>query len=188
MRRILELFLINAMVLGSALGAQEENGVLVLDVYSVNVPSDVIHEKGFALWAKALKGGEQSSHEYVPVIHSVYRLGGAVYIDKHYKTAEGNEEQISVVGRVNPEQGGVEYRVEFSELGRPPAYDGKTGANNRRAVRILVKNTQIEQGYRLALAASGRTSGSPKALKRLGPAGSTNSVSLEIRSCSRVST
>jgi hypothetical protein len=75
------------MVLGSALGAQEENGVLVLDVYSVNVPSDVIHEKGFALWAKALKGGEQSSHEYVPVIHAVYRLGGAVYIDKRYSSA-----------------------------------------------------------------------------------------------------
>jgi hypothetical protein len=51
MRRVLELFLISAMVLGSALGAQEENGVLVLDVYSVNVPSDMIHEKGFALWA-----------------------------------------------------------------------------------------------------------------------------------------
>jgi hypothetical protein len=66
------------MVLGSAFGAQEGNGVLVLDVYSVNVPSDVIHEKGFALWVKALKGGEQSSHEYVPVIHSVYRLAGAV--------------------------------------------------------------------------------------------------------------
>jgi hypothetical protein len=41
------------------------------------------------LWAKALKGGEQSSHEYVPVIHAVYRLGGAVYIDKHYKAGGG---------------------------------------------------------------------------------------------------
>ena len=69
--------------------------MLVLDVYSVNVPSDEIHEKGFALWAKALKGGEQSSREHVPVIHAVYRLGGAVYIDNHYKTGEGNEEQIS---------------------------------------------------------------------------------------------
>src|SRR6202035_5796623 len=68
---------------------QEENGVLVLDVYSVNVPSDVIHEKGFALWAKALKGGEQSSHEYVAVIHALYRLGGAVNIDRHYRTGEG---------------------------------------------------------------------------------------------------
>jgi len=58
---------------------------------NVNVPSDVIHEKGFALWAKALKGGQQSSHEYVPVIHSVYRLGSAVNIDRHYRTGEGNE-------------------------------------------------------------------------------------------------
>ena len=65
--------------------------------------------------------------------------GGAVYIDKHYKTGEGNEEQISVVGRVNPEQGGVEYRVEFSELGRPPAYDGKTALTiGPRERRVLV--------------------------------------------------
>ena len=39
---------------------------------------------------------------------------------------EGNEKQISVVGRVEPENRGVEYRVKFSELGRPPAYGGKT--------------------------------------------------------------
>ena len=90
------------MVLGSALGAQEENGVLVLDVYSVNVPSDVIHEKGFALWAKALKGGEQSSHEYVPVIHAVYRLGGAVYIDKHYKRMCCNFVVEPKIGLNNP--------------------------------------------------------------------------------------
>jgi len=52
---------------------------------------------------------------------------------------EGNEEQISVVGRVNPEQGGVEYRVEFSELGRPPAYDGKTALTiGPREKRVLV--------------------------------------------------
>ena len=73
------------------------------------------------------------------MIHAVYRLGGAVNIDKHYKTGEGNEEQISVVGRVNPEQGGVEYRVEFSELGRPPAYDGKTALTiGPRERRVLV--------------------------------------------------
>jgi hypothetical protein len=35
------------------------------------------------------------------VIHAVYRLGGAVNIDKHYKTGEGNEEQISVVGEAD---------------------------------------------------------------------------------------
>jgi hypothetical protein len=151
MRRVFEFLLISAMVLGSALGAQKENGVLVLDVYSVNVPSDVIHEKGFALWSKALKAGEQSSHEYVPVIHAVYRLGGAVYIDKHYKTGEGNEEQISVVGRVNPENGGVEYRVEFSELGRPPAYDGKTSLTiGQRERRVLVlPAVELQAGEKL---------------------------------------
>jgi hypothetical protein len=139
------------MVLGSAFGAQEGNGVLVLDVYSITVPSDVIHEKGFALWAKALKGGEQSSHEYVPVIHAVYRLGGAVNIDKHYKTGEGNEEQISVVGRVEPENGGVEYRVEFSELGRPPAYDGKTGLTigPRERHVLVLPEVELKAGEKL---------------------------------------
>ena len=69
------------MVLGFVLGAQAEDtaGVLVLDVYSINVPSDVIQEKSFALWAKALKGGT-SSREHAPVIHAVFRLGGAVNI------------------------------------------------------------------------------------------------------------
>jgi hypothetical protein len=88
---------------------------------------------------RPLKGGEQSSHEYVPVIHAVYRLGGAVDIDKHYRTGEGNEEQISMVGRVEPEKEGVEYKVQFSELGRPPAYDGKTALTiGPRERRVLV--------------------------------------------------
>ena len=41
------------------------------------------------------------------MIHAIYRLGGAVNIDKHYRTGEGSEEKISVVGHVEPEQGGV---------------------------------------------------------------------------------
>ena len=36
--------------------------------------------------------------------------------DEHYKTGEGNEGQISVVGRFEPENGGEEYRVQFSDL------------------------------------------------------------------------
>jgi hypothetical protein len=113
--------------------------VLVLDVYLVKVPSDVVQEKGFAFWAKSLKASGESSHEHAPVIHAIYRLGAAVNIDRHYKTGEGSEEQISVVGRVEPEQRGVEYKVEFSELGRPPAYDGKTALTiGPREKRVLV--------------------------------------------------
>jgi len=64
---------------------------------------------------------------------------------------EGNEEQISVVGRVNPEQGGVEYRVEFSELGRPPAYDGKTALTiGPREKRVLVlPAVELDAGKKL---------------------------------------
>ena len=64
---------------------------------------------------------------------------------------EGNEEQISVVGRVNPEQGGVEYRVEFSELGQPPAYDGKTALTiGPREKRVLVlPAVELDAGKKL---------------------------------------
>jgi hypothetical protein len=71
--------------------AEDAASVLVLDVYSVKVPSDVAQEKGFALWAEALKGGGGSSREHDPVIHAVYRLAGVVNIDKRYTTGEGSE-------------------------------------------------------------------------------------------------
>jgi hypothetical protein len=141
MRRIFEVLLIAAVVMGFTFGAQAQNGsnALVLDVYSVKVPSDEVKEKGFALWARGLKQNDESSYEHEPVIHAIYRLGGVVNIDKHYRTGEGSEEQISVVGQGEPEKGGMEYRVEFSELGRPPAYDGKTVLTiGPREKRVLV--------------------------------------------------
>lgn len=105
---------------------EAEGSELLLDVYSVKVASDVTQEKLFTLWAKALKEGGSASKQYEPVIHAVYRLGGVVSIDKRYKTGEGNEEQICVVGRLEPVKESGSYRVDFSELGRPPAYQGKT--------------------------------------------------------------
>ena len=142
-----------SVVIGFAFGAQAQNGnsVLVLDVYSVKVPSDVMLEKGFALWAKSLKAGGESSHEHAPVIHAIYRLGGAVNIDKRYRTGEGSEKQISVVGRGEPEKGRVAYRVEFSELGRPPAYDGKTaltiGPGEKRV--LVLPAVELDAGDKL---------------------------------------
>ena len=65
--------------------------------------------------------------------------------DKHYKTGEGNEEQISVVGRVES-AGEWGLYVEFSELGRPPAYDGKTALTiGPKEKRVLVLPT-VELG------------------------------------------
>jgi hypothetical protein len=53
--------------------AQGDGSELVLDVYSLEVASDVTQEKLFALWAKALKEGGGVSEQYEPVIHAVYR-------------------------------------------------------------------------------------------------------------------
>jgi len=36
-------------------------------------------------------------------------------IDKHYRTGEGNEEQISVVGRIEPGNGSWEYGVPIAD-------------------------------------------------------------------------
>ena len=57
MRQIFGVLLIVAVVVGFVFRAQAQSGsnLLVLDVYSVKVPSDVAHEKAFALWAKSLK-------------------------------------------------------------------------------------------------------------------------------------
>jgi hypothetical protein len=108
-----------------AFQVQAQNALL-LDVYSVKVPSDVAQEKGFGLWTKSLKAGGESSHEHVPVIHGVYRLGGVGNIDKRYRTGEGSEEHITVVGQAEPAGNNGAYVVRFSELGPPPASDGKT--------------------------------------------------------------
>lgn len=46
------LLIIAVVVMGFGFRAKAQNGgnALVLDVYSITVPSDVVHEKGFALW------------------------------------------------------------------------------------------------------------------------------------------
>lgn len=77
----------------------------MLDVYSVKVPSDAAHEKAFGPWAKSLSAGAGGSQEHSPVIHEVYRLDTAMSINKHCRTGEGSEEQIRIVGRVEPGKG-----------------------------------------------------------------------------------
>ena len=153
MRPILGVLLILAFVIVSAMCAQAQNGggVLVLDVYSVKVPSDIAHEKGFALWAKRLQGVGESSGEHAPVIHAVYRLGGVVNIDKQYTTGEGSEEQITVKGRVEPGKDNGAWTVRFSELGRPPAYDGNTALTiePREKRVLLLPSVEVDAGDKL---------------------------------------
>ena len=142
MGQVFGVILILGVVMGFVFRAQAQDGnnLLVLDVYSVKLHSDAAHEKAFALWAKSLRASDGGSYEHSPVIHEIYRLDTAVSINKHCRTGGGSEEQISVVGRVEPDKGGEKYKVEFSELGRPPAYDGRTAltiASKERRVFVL---------------------------------------------------
>jgi hypothetical protein len=141
MRPVLAVIVIVAVVMGfaSRLQAEDKAGVLVLEVYSVKVPSEVVPEKSFALWAKALKEPGRSSGEHAPVIHLAFRLEGSFDIRKLYTTGEGSEEQIAVVGRAEPAGDDGAYTVQFSELGRPPAHDGKTALTiEPKEKRVLV--------------------------------------------------
>ena len=98
MRQIFGVLLVVAVAMSGAFRAQAQNGSkeLVLDVYSVKVPSDVVQEKGFELWRESLYAGGANSGEHSPVIHQIYQLDGVVTIDQHQGTGEGSEPQISV--------------------------------------------------------------------------------------------
>lgn len=131
--------------------AEDSPGVLVLEVFSGKVPSDVVQEKSFAQWAEVLKGGSESSREHAPVIHAVYRLTGVLNIDKQYTTGEGSEEQIAVAGSAEPAGNGGAYTVRFSELGRPPAYGGKTALTIRPQERqiLVLPADELDAGDKL---------------------------------------
>ena len=156
MRQIFGMLSLVAFVMSFALRAQAQSGIdlLVLDVYSIKVPSGIAHEKAFALWAKSLRASDAGSSEHLPVIHEIYRLNRVVSINKHYRTGEGSEEQISAVGSVEPQKGVTEYKVEFSELGRPPAYDGKTALTIApKEIRVFVLPGSILECVRTIYAA-----------------------------------
>ena len=115
MRRVLEFLVVSAVLVGSAFGAQEQNGgkVLVLDVYSPKVASDVFQEKGFAFWIQALKQGREPAETYyTKVIHAEYPLAGAFDIAKEAK-AEGDEQKVAAADRVEPagEKGRVQNHI-----------------------------------------------------------------------------
>ena len=91
MRQIFGVLLIVGVVVGFAFRAQAQSGsnLLVLDVYSIKVPSDIAHEKAFALWAKSLKAGDGGSYEHLSVIHEIYPVDRVVSINKHYRNGRG---------------------------------------------------------------------------------------------------
>jgi hypothetical protein len=139
--RVLFLALLIPAIAGQLAAAQDQPGgdsALVIDVYSGAVAPDVTQEKEFWLWLETLKKAEEPDAGGVPkVIHIEHALS-----DKDFDIAEqadANGQKVVVQGHVSRQADG-KFKIAFSELGRPPAYSGKTeltlGPAERRVLRL----------------------------------------------------
>jgi hypothetical protein len=88
--------------LGCAIASEQQTtpGVLVIDVYSVTVPSDVIREKDFMMWARELKEGKADPKQYLPTLEVEHALGEAFDIAKEAQPA--SPPKVVVAGHVAP--------------------------------------------------------------------------------------
>ena len=70
MRRVLEIFVVQLLLLGCAVASEQQTNAktLVIDVYSVKA-SDVVQQKAIALWAQNLREGKASLTEYPKILH-----------------------------------------------------------------------------------------------------------------------
>jgi hypothetical protein len=131
MRRVLVIWLVQLLMLGFAIGTEEQTNAkaLVIDAYWVKA-SGVAQEKGFASWARDLREGKASLTQYQKILHAEYPLAEAFDIANEAQ-AEADTPKFVVAGHVAPrvEQGA--YKITFSELGRPPAYSGQTSLTIR---------------------------------------------------------
>jgi hypothetical protein len=116
MRRVLEIFVVQLLLLGCAAASEQQTNAktLVIDVYSVKA-SGVTQEKGFALWAQDLREGKASLTQYPKILHAEYPLGEAFDIANEAQP-EDDVPKLVVAGHVAPrvEQGA--YKITFSEL------------------------------------------------------------------------
>ena len=142
-KTFLFLALLIPVVAGKLAAAEDQPGTdsaLVIDVYSGAVAPDVVQEKAFWLWLETLKKAEEPDAGGVPkVIHIEHPLS-----DKDFDIAgqgDANGEKVVAQGHVSRQADG-KFKVAFSELGRPPAYSGKTeltlGPAERRVLRLPI--------------------------------------------------
>jgi hypothetical protein len=109
---------------------------------------DATQEKGFWLWLGRLQKGEEPGGAWLPkVIHVEHPLS-----EKDFDIAgqgDANGEKVVAQGHVSREADG-KFKVGFSELGRPPAYSGKTeltlGPGERRVLRLPILTQPDSQG------------------------------------------
>src|SRR5271166_2352472 len=131
MRRVLEIFVVQLLLLGCAVASEQQTNAktLVIDVYSVKA-SDVVQQKAIALWAQNLREGKASLTEYPKILHADRPLGEAFDIANEAQ-AEDDAPKFVVAGHVAPRVEHGAYKITFSELGPPPNYSGQTSLTIR---------------------------------------------------------
>jgi hypothetical protein len=123
-----------------AFGSEQQCGkpVLVMDVYSVTVSSNDAQQHGFAFWTNERKKGPTSQKADSRVLHEEYPLGKPFGISEEAKDDRGHG-NVAIAGRVETGKDDGSYKISFSQLGRPRAYEGKTSLTIRpRDRRVLV--------------------------------------------------
>jgi len=146
---LLFLALLIQPVGGQLAAAQEEptpDYALIIDVYSGAVPPDATQEKAFWLWLETLNKTEERGG--LPKVIHIER----VLSENDFDIAgqgEANGQKVVVQGHVSRQVDG-KFKVAFSELGRPPAYSGKTeltlAPGERRVLRLPIISQPDGQG------------------------------------------
>src|SRR5258708_5027014 len=132
-----------------AFGSEQQCGkpVLVMDVYSVTVSSNDAQQHGFAFWTNELKKGPTSQKADSRVLHEEYPLGKPFGISEEAKDDRGHG-NVAIVGRVETGKDDGSYKISFSQLGRPRAYEGKTSLTIRPRDRRGFTLRAVEFGHR----------------------------------------
>ena len=140
---LLFLALLIPAIAGHLAAAEDQPGAdyaLIIDVYSDAIAPAGMREKEFWLWLESLKKGEEAGAAWLPKVIHIER----VLSENDFDIAEqgdANGHKVVVKGHVS-RQGDDKVKIAFSELGRPPAYSGKTeltlAPGERRVLRLPI--------------------------------------------------
>ena len=146
---LLFLALLIPVVAGKLAAAEDQpdaDSALVIDVYSGAVAPDATQEKAFWLWLETLNKTEEPGG--LPKVIHIERVLSENDFDIAGQS-EANGQKVVVQGHVSRQVDG-NLKVAFSELGRPPAYSGKTeltlAPGERRVLRLPIISQPDGQG------------------------------------------
>jgi hypothetical protein len=150
MRRAVAIVLAHMVLLGCVFGSegQKTPKELAVVAYSVRVPvGDEFSERVFGLWLRELKDKNPVTlaGDYHKLVDAQYPLAETAFELSNESQPEANAAKVVIAGHVTPREEGA-YRIDFTELGRPPIYSGTTGLTIRPKERRVLRLPVVELG------------------------------------------